>query len=354
MLDLKTTGLAGVLALCAALPAHAVETFAFTVVAGHPPVANGVSGIRDYFIPELEKRLAADGKYKIDWTQAYAGSVADVRGVLEAVESGIADFGYVPHLFEGDKLPLEQVTYVAPFGTKDLPKLMDIIEKLHAEIPEMNAAWERNGQKVLAPVGVDTYYLLTKFPVDNLDDIRDQKIGVGGLALNWLKGTGAVPVAGALTTYYNALSTGLYDGIVVFESAVAPYKFHEVAPHITDVGLGATYASALTVNLDLWNSLPEDLRAVIEEIALGYRDDTARAYAQRGVASLEKAKADGATITALSADQQVAFAKSLPNIALEWAAKMDAQGLPGTKTLEAYIRLSKEAGVEFTRDWLAE
>lgn len=354
MPDLKTTGLAGVFALCAALPVHALETFAFTVVAGHPPIGNGVSGIRDYFIPELDKRLAAEGKYKIDWTQAYAGSVADVRGVLEAVESGIADFGYVPHLFEGDKLPLEQVTYVAPFGTKDLPKLMAIIEKLHDEIPEINEAWAKNGQKVLAPVGVDTYYLLTNFPVDSLDDIRDRKIGVGGLAVNWLKGTGAVPVAGALTTYYNSLSTGLYDGVVVFESAIAPYKFHEVAPHITDVGLGATYASALTVNLDLWNGLPEDLRAAIEEVALGYRDDTARAYAARGAASLAKAKAEGATFSALSAEQQAAFARSLPNIAREWAAKMDAQGLPGTKTLETYIRLSKEAGVTFTRDWLAQ
>lgn len=350
----RTAGFAGALFFCAALPAAALETFNFTVIAGHPPIANGVSGIRDFFIPELEKRLAAEGKYKIEWTQAYAGSVADVRGVLEAVESGIADFGYVPHLFEGDKLPLEQVTYIAPFGTKDLPKLMGIIEKLHDEIPEINAAWERNGQKVLAPVGVDTYYLLTNFPVDSLDDIRDRKIGVGGLALNWLKGTGAVPVAGALTSYYNALSTGLYDGVVVFESAVAPYKFHEVAPNITDVGLGATYASALTVNLDLWNSLPEDLRAVMEEVGAAYRDDTAAAYATRGVASLAKAKAEGATFTALPADQQAAFAASLPNIALEWAAKMDAQGLPGTKTLEAYIRLSKEAGVEFTRDWLAK
>lgn len=354
MLNLKTTGLAGALALCATLPAHAVETFAFTVVAGHPPVAIGVSGIRDYFIPELEKRLAADGKYKIDWTQAYAGSVADVRGVLEAVESGIADFGYVPHLFEGDKLPLEQITYVAPFGTKDLPKLMEIIEKLHDEIPEINAAWERNGQKVLAPVGVDTYYLLTNFPVDSLDDIRDRKIGVGGLAVNWLKGTGAVPVAGALTTYYNSLSTGLYDGIIVFESAIAPYKFQEVARHVTDVGLGATYASALTVNLDLWNDLPEDLRAVIEEVARDYRDVTAQAYAARGAASLEKAMAEGATFTALPAEEQAAFAQSLPNIARDWADRLDAQGLPGTKTLEAYMRLSKEAGVGFSRDWLAE
>lgn len=353
MHKLKVAGLAGLIAAWAALPAVA-ETFSLTVVAGHPPIANGVSGIRDFFIPEVNKRLAETGKYTIDWTQAYAGSVADVKGVLEAVESGIADMGYVPHLFEGDKLPLEQITYVTPFGTKDLPKLMDIIEKLHAEIPEMDEAWTRANQKVLAPVGVDTYYLLTKFPVNSLEDIKDHKIGVGGLALNWLKGTGAVPVSGALTTYYNGMSTGLYEGVIVFESAIAPYKFYEVAPYITDIGLGATYASALTVNLDTWNSLPEDLRAILQEVAQEYRDDTANAYAQRGVESLAKAKAQGSTFTELPAAMRANFANSLPNLAREWAARLDAQGQPGTKTLEAFLRISKEAGAEFSRDWLAE
>lgn len=353
MNNLKAAGLAGIIAAWAALPAVA-ETFSLTVVAGHPPIGNGVSGIRDFFIPEVNKRLAENGKYTINWTQAYAGSVADVKGVLEAVESGIADMGYVPHLFEGDKLPLEQITYVTPFGTKDLTKLMEIIEKLHTEIPEMEQAWARANQKVLAPVGVDTYYLLTNFPVDSLADIKDHKIGVGGLALNWLKGTGAVPVSGALTTYYNAMSTGLYEGVIVFESAIAPYKFHEVAPYITDIGLGATYASALTVNLDTWNSLPEDLRDILQKVALEYRDDTANAYARRGAASLAKAKAEGATFTELPAEMRADFAKSLPNLAKEWAARLDAQGQPGTKTLEAFLRISKEAGAEFSRDWSAE
>ena len=67
------------------------ETISLTVVAGHPPITKGVAGVRDFFIPEVDRRLAEAGStYSIDWTQAYAGAVADVNGVLEAVESGIA------------------------------------------------------------------------------------------------------------------------------------------------------------------------------------------------------------------------------------------------------------------------
>ena len=44
----------------------------------------------------------------------------------------------------------------------------------------------------------------------------------------------------------------------------------------------------------------------------------------------------------------------MPNIALEWAKSLDDRGVPGTKALEAYLRLSEAAGVRFSRNWLAE
>jgi len=343
-----TTALCGVLAV-AAFPA-AAEDYSWTVIAGHPPLTKGVSAISDHFVPEVTRRLEELG-HTVTWTEAYAGAVADVFGVLEAVESGIAEFGYVPHLFEGDKLPLEQITYVTPFGTDDLLSLMKVIDQLHEEIPEINAGWEENGQKVIAPVGIDTYHFVTKFPMEKATDIDGHKIGTAGLALNWLKGTGATPVAGSLPDFYNSMSTGLYDGILTFESVVAPYKFHEVAPYITKINFGAQYASALTVNLDVWNDLPEDVQQVIQEVADEYRDIAAESYATVGKESLATAEAAGATITELSAEERTAYAQKMPDIGKEWAEDLDARGLPGTKTLETYMRLSKEAGIEHARNW---
>jgi fatty acid/phospholipid biosynthesis enzyme len=70
--------------------------------------------------------------------------------------------------------------------------------------------------------------------------------------------------------------------------------------------------------------------------------------------SLAAAKEGGATISEVSDEERAAFAAVMPNIAQEWAADLDAQGQPGTKVLETYIELSKEAGVTFARDWLAD
>lgn len=352
MTRLMKTTLTGVLLSGVALPVVA-ETWNFTVIAGHPPLTRGVSAISDHFVPEVSKRVAELG-HTISWTEAYAGAVAPPTGVLEAVESGVAEFGYVPQLFEGDKLPLDQITYITPFGTSDLLKVMGVIDKLYAEIPAMTEAWADNNQKVLAPVGIDTYHFVTKFPIEDVSDLDGHKIGTAGLALNWLKGVDATPVAGSLPDFYNSMSTGLYDGVMTFESVVAPYKFYEVAPYITKINFGAQYASALTVNLDTWDSLPEDVQQVIQEVANEYRDIAAESYNEGGKASLAKAVEGGATITDLSDEQRAAYAEKLPNIAREWAEKLDAQGKPGTEVLETYMRLSKEAGIQHVRDWAAK
>lgn len=356
---MKTIATISAVALAASLAAAPrgadAEEFSFTIVAGHPPITGGVATLRDFFIPELARRLEeAGGKHKITWNEAYAGALADVRGVLEAVEDGIGEFGYVPHLFEADKLPLEQITYVTPFGDADLKTMLRVIRDLHEAVPEMAEAWRENNQILLAAVGTDNYHLMTSFPIETVADLEGRKLSTAGLQTNWLRGTGAVPVAGALPDYYNAIQTGLTEGTVTFESALAPYKLFEVAPYVTKVNYGAQSASALTVNIDVWESLPEDLREIIREIASEYQDRAAELYMSNAGKSLATAVEGGATIKELSPEARAGFADAMPNIALEWARSLDVRGIAGTKTLETYIRLSREAGVTFARDWLAE
>ncbi len=346
-----TALLCSALAVLAIGSAHAQQRISLTVVAGHPPLNAGVAGIRDVFIPEVDRRLAEKGNYRIDWTQAYAGSVADVRGVLAAVENGIADLGYVPHIFEADKLPLEQVTYMVPFGTDDPQLLMEIIDELHERIPAMRQSWERYNQRLLAPVGLDAYHLVLKAPIESLADIRRRRLGLAGLSTNWMRGSGVTPVSASLPEYYNSMQTGLLDGIVTFESAITSYKFHEVAPYIVKVNFGAMYASALTINTRVWNRLPDEVKEVIEEVAAHYRDVVGEAYRTSGERALAKAVAEGATIIEVSAEDRQAYAQRMPNIAMEWAKDLDRRGLPGSEVVKVYMDLLRERGVALARDW---
>lgn len=59
----------------------------------------------------------------------------------------------------------------------------------------------------------------------------------------------------------------------------------------------------------------------------------------------------GGTVTELSAEQRQIWADTLPNIAQEWAQAADANGLPGTQVLEAYMEKMREAGQPIARQW---
>ena len=341
---------AALAAALATLPAGA-EEIKLTAISGHPPVTLGVAYLRDFYIPEVNKRLAASGKHRIAWTEAYGGSVAKPDAVLEAIEKGIGDVGYMPALFEADKLPLDQITYVTPFGSGDLPKVIQVFRQLREKIPEINQAYVKHKLVYLAGVGVDNYHLVTKFPVTSRADLDGKKFGTAGLASNWLKGTGAVPVSGALTTYYNSLQTGVIDGIITFESALKGYKFYEVAPYVTKVSFGAQYASAVVMNKSRWDHLPADVRAVFTAVGKEYETKVNTAYRTAGEESLKIAIAAGAKVSELSEEERRKLAAGLPNVAKDWAKAIDAKGQPGTRTLTEYMELSRKVGIHHAREW---
>ena len=85
-----------------------------------------------------------------------------------------------------------------------------------------------------------------------------------------------------------------------------------------------------------------------------YRDHVAGIAMDRAAASRDAYVAAGGTIVDASADDRIAWANAMPNIASEWAAGLDASGEPGTEMLHAYLGKLQAAGYTGVRDWTAE
>ncbi len=335
-------------ALCIA-PSAEADDFSINVASGSPPVVPWVRMISEVFIPEVNKRI--DGKHKINWIESYSGTVAKVGGVLEAVESGLVEMGQVYAIFEQDKLILQNVTYMTPFGSDDLELVTRMIGELHAENPAMTKAWTDNGQVFVAPIGLDTHYLATNFPVKSIDDLQGRKVGGAGTIANWLNGVGATAVAGNFSVHYNNIKTGVYDGLLNFSSGLFPNKLHEVAPQLTRVDFGAQFVGGLTVNSDTWNSFPDDVKTAFREAGEVYRLKVSKALQAFAKVAEKKMIEQGATQSALSGDERARWAKSLPNLAGDWAKRAEAKGLPGNAILKAWMDKQRANKVELVRNW---
>src|SRR5690606_27549886 len=280
------------------------------------------------FIPTVDAALEGTD-YSVDWTEAYGGTLASVGGELEAIEDGLAEIGGVPTVFEPTSLPLQNVTYFTPFGTPDASVILEIVDNLDAEIPGMAESWHEYDVEYLGGgFALDNYLLMTNFPVNSIDDLEGRRIAAPGPAVNWLEGTGAVGVAGNLTTYYNDLQTGVFDGVIVFPTAAAPAKLQEVAPHITITDFGAQYAGSVVANKPWFDEQPEAVQAALREGAKAYTEAYLQEQSSRVEAALAGMQENGGTLTTLSDEEKARWAAALPQIADTWAKAAEADNLP--------------------------
>jgi TRAP-type C4-dicarboxylate transport system substrate-binding protein len=333
--------------------AWAQQKINLTVVAGQPLRAlPSLALVPEYFIPEVNKRIQEQKlNIQIEWKEAYAGSLVKPVQILDALKDGVADIGYIPVIFYPDKLPLTNVTFVTPFLTSDTTLIGRVMNRLHATLPAFDAQYEKFNQVRLGGGGIDSYEMLTTFPVRKLEDIKGRKISTAGAALAWLRGTGATPVSSNMMEYYNSTKTGVIDGFIIFPSSFPGMKFPEAAPYISKVGFGAQYATSLTINRDVWRKLPPALQKIMLQVGETWGEMGDKAYMTAGDAGYKALPGFKAQLYEFPREEQVKWAKAMPNIAKEWAASMDKQGLPGSKAVAALMQEARAAGAKPARDW---
>jgi TRAP-type C4-dicarboxylate transport system substrate-binding protein len=345
---------AGALLALAAADAAAQQKINLTVAAGQPTRAmKPLAMVSELFVPDVNARLKAAGaNIEVVWKEAYAGSLLQPMQMLDGVKDGIADIGFTPTIFYPDKLPMENITFMAPFVSIDVRLVGQAINRLHDTFPEFGQQYDKFNQIRIGGDSYDSYELVANFPVRKVEDIKGKKIATAGGALQWMRGTGAVPVQSNMMEYYNGIKTGVFDGCIIFTSSFPGMKYPEVAPYTNRVGFGAQYAAALVVNRDTFNKLPAAVKTALRDAGKHWGTSADSAMQDAGEGGLKSvAGFAGAQVVTLPRDEQVKWAKMMPNIAKEWAQNLDKQKLPGTRALAAYMEDMRKNGAKPARDW---
>ncbi|MBV0911096.1 C4-dicarboxylate TRAP transporter substrate-binding protein [Anianabacter salinae] len=352
----KTRLMGAALATVMALPAIAQETINAVVIDGYPARALWVQEFTDFFIPEVDKRLAETGNYKMNWQENYSGSIVKPRGVLEGVQLGLGDIGIVTTIFHSSKLPSQGISGATPFVSSDARAVARAVDEIAREFPAMNNEFAAQNQVYLATgVVLDTYQVFCSSEVSSVADLEGKKIAGAGLNLRYLEGIkDAVGVRGGLTDFYNMVQTGLVDCAMLWPEAASTFKIAEVAPYMIKADLGAVNSKTITVNSDYWAGLPDEVKAVLQEVAIAYRDHVAGIAMDIAESSRATYIEQGGKIIEISDEDRAAWANAMPNIAQELAATLDANGEAGTEMLAAYMGKLAEAGFTPVRDWAAE
>lgn len=352
----KSALIGAALSAMTAIPAIAQESISAVVIDGYPDRALWVKEFTNFFIPEVDKRLAETGNYKMDWQENYGGSIVKPKGVLEGVQLGLGDIGIVTTIFHSSKLPSQAISAVTPFVASDARAIAKAVDEIAREFPAMQNEFAAQNQVYLATgVVLDSYQMFSTTEVSSIADLEGFKVAGAGMNLRYLEGIkDAAGVRGGLTDFYNMLQTGLVDGAMTWPEAAATFKFAEVAPYMLRADLGSVNSKTITVNADYWAKLPDEVKDVLKAVAVDYRDHVAGIAMDRAAASEAAYIEAGGKIIDVPAEDRAAWAAAIPNLAQEWAKTLNDAGEPGSEMLAAYLSKLEAAGYTGVRDWTAE
>lgn len=339
------TGLAAAAAI--AIPgAKAQQEIVLRIGAGHPTPALAYVLIADTFlVPEVMRRAKEKG-LNVRFIKAWAGTVAKVDGIVEAVQKGALDIGLSVPPFEQSRTALLNYGQYFPFTTTDTILQAKVATRMLKEVPALQESMKPYGVHVLSMSITENYGVMLKREITGIDGLKGLKLACAGANAPWVQAVGAVPVQMPIGENYQAIQTGLIDGNVYFASGFSAFKLHEVAKFYLKSDFGSFISNSIVMNAERRTSLPRELVLILDEVATESSLKIAEVCAKRD-ADAVSAIQDKVKILPLSASDKRRWAETMRELPSRAARELDGKGLKGLETFRSYARLLKESGHQF-------
>jgi tripartite ATP-independent transporter DctP family solute receptor len=152
-------------------------------------------------------------------------------------------------------------------------------------------------------------------PIETPEDLKGLKFRTleNPVHTDTFKAFGANASPFAFGELYTALQQKTYDAM---ESPISLYytnKFYEVQEYLTMTG-HVYAATILLMNNDFYNSLPEDLQALVVKASEEYRTEQRKLAQEQDVQFLEKLKENGMKINELTDEQRELFRNAAKSV----------------------------------------
>ncbi|MET3506684.1 TRAP transporter substrate-binding protein [Halalkalibacter oceani] len=210
------------------------------------------------------------------------GALGSERENFEAVRSG--DLDMTLGGFTGvDMYAPEYMFMGAPFLFDDMAHLETVIKGELGD--QMFEKMAENNVQIIGTIMRGERNMTANIPVRTPEDVQGLNLRLPELEA-WVAGwaaMGASPTAVALPELYGALQTGVADASEGPYEQIATFKLNEVQDYVINTG-HIKEASFIWMNGDLWNSLTDEQRDIVErasEEAVAFADEQAASDDER-------------------------------------------------------------------------
>ena len=262
-------------------------------------------------LPSFAEEVKKKSNGRLILSTFYAGDLVPTEDTLTATTRGMIEMSQgCGALWQGVE-PILGLLAGAPFMYKGTLKEVETLIEKTGLYAQFEAAYDRQNVHML---GIHTYgpypALVSNKPIRSLDDFKGVKVrailSVGDL----LKELGAAPGYIPGGEIYMALKLGTFDAATYSIDAIRGFKWHEVIKYYILPYWNDYYFGEILVNKKAWNSLPQDLRAILEEAMVNFGNANREIYEKEKSAILKMQKELGYEVITLS-DADVAKMKKI-------------------------------------------
>jgi len=186
----------------------------------------------------------------------------------------------------------------------------------------------------------------SKSPILSIKDLNGVKLRAPTRVTNKLFSTlGATPVGLPVPAVPEALSKGVIDATVIPWEVTGALKVPELVENHTEFGDAVLYTTTFifAMNKDKWESLPDDLKAVIDKNSGLEFSAFAGGQMQRDDAPVrEAAVARGNAVRTLTPEQVAEWQKAAEPVKTAWLEEMKEKGIDGDALLKKATALIKK------------
>ncbi len=286
----------------------AVTTITLTY-ANFPPASTFPCVQMERWKTEVEKRT--NGKVTIKTFPG--GTLLDAKDMFDGVVAGQADIGCLCMAYQPGRFSVTNALAL-PLGIKDSKTGSKMLWDLYTKYKPA----EFESVKVLTMFTTAPSNIMSKKPVRTLEDVKGMSLRASGGAGEILQAWGANMVGMPMSATPEALQKGVVQGLFSSLEVMKDFSYAELCKYatMTDTSL---YPFAVVMNKAKFESLPDDVKKVFEDLAVEQMNWTGE-YMDNHVAeaiafSKEKFQVE---FIELTTEQKAEWQKMLEPIIAKW------------------------------------
>lgn len=309
-------------------PFHAAlaqKTINLKIANFFPPPAKQ-SKILEQFGQDLEVR--SGGRFKVQYFAG--GSLLKAPAIYKGIEAGIADIGYSHVYYTPGRFPVSEglgLPVGVPSAYVGAHMGYDFTQKFQPK--------EWNRVKLLALHANAPSMVISKKQVNTLDDMKGLTIRAPGLSGVIVKALGATPAPTPMMEVYDAMAKGVNDGVWAPWETLRTFRFAEVSKYVTVCWqIGASYPFYLAMNKRKYESLPADLKEVVDVLSGEYMERYALMWNEIELVGKAFGKTKGMDYVELSPEEAIRWQKAVEPVIDGYVKDMAKKGFKESEVRE--------------------